>query len=414
MLRPPVGSRLTRALKLALNMLTGSLDSRITFARADATSCATYFGSDGLLKTAAANVARFDYDPATLLPRGLLIEESRTNLLLQSRDMTQAAWSKADVTPTRNQIGLDRAANSACLMTHGATTSGIASQGGASVSAGSTITASGVFTRGNTDWILLIAAGSGTATNGANGWFNLNTGAVGATSARGAGTAITSSITSLGGGWYRCALTCVPNGSYTTPFMFILPANGNSSLSTVANATYILDYAQLEVGSTASSPIATTTAAVTRAADVASMTGTNFSSWYNQTQGTFVVQFDRVQGTIVNVPLIASASAAYGLLYTNGSQIKSYDGTNSATTVGLVNHTSSSALAKAAVAYTIGTNFTTVGDGQSPATSAGSVNSSEWYDGTLKINSIGAITHIRSISYYNTALPSATLQALTT
>jgi hypothetical protein len=44
--------------------------------------------------------------------------------------------------------------------------------------------------------------------------------------------------------------------------------------------------AQLEAGSFPTSYIPTTTAAATRAGDVASITGSNFSSWYNQTEGT--------------------------------------------------------------------------------------------------------------------------------
>ena len=44
--------------------------------------------------------------------------------------------------------------------------------------------------------------------------------------------------------------------------------------------------AQLESGAFATSYIPTTTATVTRAADVASVTGSNFSSFYNQTEGT--------------------------------------------------------------------------------------------------------------------------------
>jgi hypothetical protein len=64
---------------LDLNFLSGMLDSRITFTRA---STATYFDATGTMQTALSNVARFDYDPVTHAPLGLLIEEARTNLVL--------------------------------------------------------------------------------------------------------------------------------------------------------------------------------------------------------------------------------------------------------------------------------------------------------------------------------------------
>jgi len=48
-------------------------------------SNATFIGSDGLIQSAAAGVARFDHDPANpSVCRGLLLEESRTNLLYPS------------------------------------------------------------------------------------------------------------------------------------------------------------------------------------------------------------------------------------------------------------------------------------------------------------------------------------------
>jgi hypothetical protein len=47
-------------------------------------------------------------------------------------------------------------------------------------------------------------------------------------------------------------------------------------------------FAQHEIGAFATSYIPTVASQVTRSADVATMTGTNFSSWYNATEGTFV------------------------------------------------------------------------------------------------------------------------------
>jgi len=66
---------------LDLDFSTGTLDPRITFTRA---STATYFDVTGTLQTATTNVPRFDYHPVTHAARGLLVEEARTNLVLNS------------------------------------------------------------------------------------------------------------------------------------------------------------------------------------------------------------------------------------------------------------------------------------------------------------------------------------------
>jgi hypothetical protein len=66
---------------LDLDFSTGTLDPRITFTRA---STATYFDVAGTLQTAVTNAPRFDYNPVTHAARGLLVEEARTNLVLNS------------------------------------------------------------------------------------------------------------------------------------------------------------------------------------------------------------------------------------------------------------------------------------------------------------------------------------------
>ena len=74
-----------------------ALDPRITFTRA---STATYVGRDGLIKTAGEDEARFDHDPTTGESLGLLIEESRTNLLPQSQQYTSTYWNDLNTLPT--------------------------------------------------------------------------------------------------------------------------------------------------------------------------------------------------------------------------------------------------------------------------------------------------------------------------
>ena len=49
--------------------------------------------------------------------RGLLIEETRTNVVLHNRDLTNAAWVKTNMTAVKDQTGVDGVANSASKIT---------------------------------------------------------------------------------------------------------------------------------------------------------------------------------------------------------------------------------------------------------------------------------------------------------
>lgn len=49
--------------------------------------------------------------------RGLLVEGSRINRALFSRDLTNAAWTATNITVARNQVGIDGTANAACSLT---------------------------------------------------------------------------------------------------------------------------------------------------------------------------------------------------------------------------------------------------------------------------------------------------------
>ena len=63
------------------SLVAKSLKEILTFTRA---STARYFDIDGVMTTAEVDEPRIEYDPVTLAVRGLLIEEERTNLLLDS------------------------------------------------------------------------------------------------------------------------------------------------------------------------------------------------------------------------------------------------------------------------------------------------------------------------------------------
>lgn len=68
-------------------------------------STATFVGSNGLIQSAAINTARFDHDPITLACKGLLIEESRTNLVFPSATLTTQTRTVTAVAHTLSFYG---------------------------------------------------------------------------------------------------------------------------------------------------------------------------------------------------------------------------------------------------------------------------------------------------------------------
>ena len=84
---------------------TKSLDRRITFTR---DGVGTYIDDMGIIKYSPNNTPRFDHDPVTGESLGLLIEESRTNQMIYSSDITgdvsqNAQYGVQNGTVTGNQ-----------------------------------------------------------------------------------------------------------------------------------------------------------------------------------------------------------------------------------------------------------------------------------------------------------------------
>jgi len=260
--------------------LQKTLDPRVTFTRASSTppgTGATYVGSDGVIRTATTNEPRFDHNPTTGESLGLLVEEARTNYLLQSQDFA-TTWGGANITIASDSTTAPDGTTTADTLTH-VTAASERSQTSQSFTAGSAITVS-IFAKKNTSDFFRFELG-----NVVSCWFNLNTGVTGSNQA-GSGNVLFSakSIQPFPNGWYRCVLTCTTS-TITTVSVKLFATNTDGNSSSINSSVYLWG-AQLEAGAFPTSYIPTTTATVTRAADVASITGTNFSSWYNQTEGT--------------------------------------------------------------------------------------------------------------------------------
>ena len=234
MISPSLGLTATERVlpRLALDFTTASLDARITFTRSGNT--ATVTNSSGVIAAINADLPRFDYDPTTLVCKGLLIEEARTNLL---------TTSKIDGTVLVTQIVATTA------VAHTLSFYGTGS---------------------------IVLSGTSVAT-----------------------------VTGTGAYPSRKTLTFTPTVGALT-----LTVSGT------------VQYAQLEIGGFATSFIPTTIA-TTRNADNASMTGTNFSSWYNATANTFFAQWSSFSVGAGTNPMVFTVSDGttnnLSQLYINGS-----------------------------------------------------------------------------------------------
>jgi len=227
--------------RLALDFTTASLDPRITFTRTGNT--ATVINSSGFVVPINANLPRFDYNPSTLVCNGLLIEESRINLLLYSAVFNNAAWN------TNVTVNL---------------TSGLSSPDGENNAF--TVTATGA------NSVLGQVVTSATGAYSFSLWIRRRTGTGTIALSAGPNAPITINVTSS---WQKLSVT---NTATTTTIRAYLHITNSGDAVDIWGA-------QLEAGAFATSYIPTVATAVTRNADVATMTGTNFSSWYTATTG---------------------------------------------------------------------------------------------------------------------------------
>jgi hypothetical protein len=409
---------------MLLDFTNPVLDPRITFSRGTG---ATRVNASGFVETVGTTTPRFDYDPVTLAPRGLLIEEARTNLATYSEQFDNAAWVKEGATVTGNATASPDGTINADTIIESATT------GVHRIQQAQTLVSSTAYT-----FSVFVKRASGSRNlsincstiGNAQGLYDIAAGVVIGT----AGTAanLSASVQKFANGWVRCTLTMTGTGTPNNVYLQLAPSTetnpawGASYTGDGTSGIFVYG-AQLEAGAFATSYIPTVASTVSRSADNASMTGTNFSTWYNQTEGTFVVNL-----TPIGMPVGAS----------NTRYLEANDGTANnrkpllfAAPAGTsaaqyrVAGADQAVLTSSAGAFAVGTNlrvatayavndFAASYNGATALTDASGSVSNTATQLTIGYATSGAGSeiyngHIRAIAYYNTRLPNTQLQTLT-
>jgi hypothetical protein len=360
-------------------------------------------GSDGLIKTAASGAARFDHNPSTGESLGLLVEEARTNLQTYSNDFTNAGWVKTGSSITANATTAPDGTVTASKLSED-TSNGVHriawNYGGGTGASTATIFLKAAertkvyFYRYDGDpYYATVDLQAGTI-NG-NSWY-------------------TATLTPLSNGWYRASIYAA--SSWGGFIVALTNGTTNSYTGTSGSGVFIWG-AQNEVGTFPTSYIPTVASTVTRAADVASMTGTNFSSWYNASAGCLVVNANTTStNNFQNYIAIRGANFATNRLslYMNSTGQRLYYVTpGSVTSVTPAINTQTSGAFKVAVTYN-STSVATTSNGSIATTTA--TNDVSTTLTTLDLSGSDnppPVTRIASLFYYPARLSDTQLQALT-
>jgi hypothetical protein len=291
----------------------------ITFTRA---SNATFFDSNGLIQTTTTNTPRFDHNPATGESLGLLVEEQRVNLLLNSETLVTQSATVAAAAHTLSFYG--------------------------------------------TGSVVLSGAHSATV----NG-----------------------------------------TGAYPTRTTLTFTPTAGSLTLTV---TGTVQYANLEAGAFATSWIPTTGSTATRSADVASISGSNFSGWFSTNQGTFYSDV-AVNAIVAGNSIIGSNVANYNPLFFGAGDVLNCDCRGIGGSLALIRSGLVAGAFRAASAVNTAGNFAGSWNGIVNAESMSAVTLSSVTSLRIGGRATGATTNcrIRRLTYWPVRLENNVLQSIT-
>jgi len=229
---------------------------------------------------------RFDHNPTTGESLGLLVEEARTNLSQWSEDFSDAYWTKTSCTITSNESTAPDGTLTADLWSNTGTP-GVMHNSITKDATARTYTSS-LWVKGTLTQ-LTVSLDDGTTTNRGRVQFNLSTNTVGSIFNEGLFTNTSGTLTQFSNSWVRVTVTTTTSIGTTIRFRPFFSG---------ANSILRIWGAQVEEGAFPTSYIPTTTAAVTRSADVASISGSNFSAWYRSTESTVFANWENLAATM--------------------------------------------------------------------------------------------------------------------
>lgn len=296
------------------NGAAGTLSPEITFTRAS--SALDYVG--GVLTSFATNIPRFgslENDGYN----GLAMESAATNLLLQSSALN-TTWTPILSTVTANTTVAPDGTTSADTLARTTIAANYLTQTISKAASAIQYTLSWHVhrTAGTADYVAFRAQGAFPAR--IDVCYRKSTNTIVSSSAT-TFTGLTSGIKTIDANYVRVWMTFTTDTAAVLESL-VSPRTSDGEIDSAdasSTASCVVWGAQLQTGGFASSYIPTTTAAVTRAAEVAGISNLNTKPWFNATEGTLFVDFKREVGVDIGT---CALSIDDGSITSNGILIQ--------------------------------------------------------------------------------------------
>jgi hypothetical protein len=271
----------------------------------------TYFNSSGVMKTAPVNTPRLDHSPVSpYAAEGVLIEESRTNELLNSQNFSGYGNNGTGATTTANATtSPDGTTDATLLSTSTSNVTQFIYSAFANGAASTTYTAS-VFAKavtGSAYHQVMIALGnSAFGTAGAGNQYYAMAGELNnctvVNGSAGLDTSVAYTAQSVGNGWCRFSVSGTSLASPGVNYVAAINVYNSGTYVFTGNGNGIYIYgADVEVGNFPTSYIPTSGSTVTRARDALTLPTTAGGGWYTQGVGTLlanaIIPFEIGSGT---------------------------------------------------------------------------------------------------------------------